>query len=272
MIFVVISEKDEAGVNIKENLLKMSSWRQKGEFYFYTDIILITIPDYHLHHDNIDLEFAEKTGEMSEAVIFASKHRSESGLKTLTVHPIGNFATAELGGRDRELVPPAPHLMTSALRVLSEEAKNLNYMYKISFEATHHGPYLTKPSFFIEIGSDENAWNDKKAGESIARTILRITEKRPYENPVAVGIGGGHYAPRFTELALARQIDFAHIVPNYHINALGDEMIDKIVACANPNFVYFHRKAMKNEDYRRLEKSFKLRGIKSVREKELELL
>jgi D-tyrosyl-tRNA(Tyr) deacylase len=50
---------------------------------------------------------------------------------------------------------------------------------------------------FVEIGSTETEWKDRKAGfviaKSIAETIKNFKEN-PY-NEIAIGIGGPHYCP-----------------------------------------------------------------------------
>ena len=43
--------------------------------------------------------------------------------------------------------------------------------YKVTMEATHHGPLIEKPCIFIEIGSTEAEWTDRIAGFVVAKTI-----------------------------------------------------------------------------------------------------
>jgi D-aminoacyl-tRNA deacylase len=269
MIIIVISAQDEASLNIKDKILKLRTWEKMGELYFYKELVLCTINDYHLYHDNVDLEIKEKICKSIDCVIFASKHKSETKLTTLSVHSAGNFCTAGFGGKDRELIPTSPHLMTNALRILARKVKEKNLGYNASFEVTHHGPFLTTPAFFIEIGSDETAWLDSEAGEVIADTILEAIDIKD-RYLVAIGIGGGHYAPRFTELALNKKINFSHLVPSYQIENLNEEMIDKIIKISNAQVLYFHRKAIHKEVHKKLERIFIEKGLKVVREKDLE--
>jgi D-aminoacyl-tRNA deacylase len=211
------------------------------------------------------------------------------------VHPIGNFDKdkAEFGGSPGKLVPAEPWLMSAALRELAELAKAGELEYEVSFEATHHGPYLETPAFYIEIGSDEDAWEDEEAGETIARTILSVSEMtsgtRPYpatidvHEPVAVGVGGGHYAPRITEVCIKKQLSFGHIIPSYIIDACtsGEEaqkappedlarMLRMLLnATPGASSVYFHRKALKKSVYTQLKEWFEKNGIQAVRSGEL---
>lgn len=271
MMLIVISKNDTASLNISRNLLELADWKDEGEFqgnplYSSGDFFLGTIDDEHLLHDNVDLEFEESTGIKSEIVIYASRHRSESGLRSLTVHTPGNFSKAELGGKSKRLVPSCPLHKASALRNLNDLAIDLDY--KVSYEATHHGPYLETPAFYIEIGSDETCWVEEPPAKAIAQAILDI---KPEKEPVAVGVGGGHYAPRMTDVALQCKLSFGHIIPNYALESIKEEMLKKAIHMTpDAEFVYFHKKAMKKSRYRELSEWFENQGIKTVSQKDLE--
>lgn len=267
MILIVISNKDEAGTNIRDHIMKMMEWDDLGnKIWRHEDIIMTSIDDYHLYHDNIDSETGRNINIKFDVVIFASKHKSESGMKTLSVHPIGNYGKADFGGREKTLVNASPYLMTTALRTMKEKNKT---DYHVCFEVTHHGPYLKTPAFFIEIGSDEKSWNDKNAGKTVAETIIE-TIKNPEKYPILIGVGGGHYAPRFTDMALKKKVSFAHMLPKYQIENIDERMIEEVIEKSKPDFVYFHRKGMKKFDYRRLKEVFGSKGIKDVSEDEME--
>jgi len=271
MMLIVISKNDTASLNISRNLLDLVEWSDEGKFlanplYKSGDFLMATIDDEHLYHDNLDREFQESTGIKPEIVIFASRHRSESGLRSLTVHTPGNFSKAELGGRPKELVPSSPLHKTNALRNLRDFAGDLDY--KVSFEATHHGPYLETGAFYIEIGSDESCWVEEAPGRAIAKAILDID---PENEQVAIGVGGGHYAPRMTDVALESQLSFGHIIPSYALESIGEEMLEKAIErTPDVECVYFHKKAMKKSQYRELRVWFENHGLQSVSQKDLE--
>lgn len=271
MRLIITSKEDIASMNIREQLMRGWGWKEIGEFegspiLAFQNFLMVTIPEIHLDRDNVDRRIKEATGEEFEVVVFASRHRAESKIPTLTVHPIGNFSKADFGGIDRTLVRASPHLMTSSLRNLKEKAADLGF--GISFETTHHGPYLETPSFFIEIGSDESFWTHQKAAERIAEVIMDTEERR---GEVVLCAGGGHYAPRFTDLALGSDISIAHMAANYALDALMDEAVMKemIAKSGNPKMVYFHRKSMPKQKYRALEEKFAGFGIESVRSGDL---
>jgi len=187
----ICSEQDAASVNVRGKLLAKADWREGEAFegiptYSLGDIRLLTIRHEHLYRDNIDNDAADFFGERPDVVIYLSRHRSESMHRSLTVHPIGNYRQADFGGRPATLVYSAPAEMTAAMRLLKEKAARLDYA--TSFEATHHGPYLETPTFFIESGSDETAWKDENAAEAIAEALL---EMHPATGRVGIGVGGG---------------------------------------------------------------------------------
>ncbi len=271
MRILLASEADEASMNIRSQLLALAPWEAVGNYRGHEVLrgsgwTLVTVEQHHLYCDDLDVDLARVLGERPQVVAFASKHKSESGTRSFTIHPIGNFDRAEFGGKPWSLVPAAPALMTSALRLLAREAKGLPYT--VSFEATHHGPYLSTPSFYIEAGSDLKAWEDPAAGGAIARTLLNL---RPTEAPVALGVGGGHYVPRITDVALSRRVSFGHIIPSYACEGMGEEMLKQAIEKSpGAGMVYFHRKALGKPTLHRLESWFKEQGLKVVREGDLE--
>jgi len=271
MRLIVASREDIASMNIRKQLLDKWNWKDIGTFeespiFNSNDFIMITIPEIHLERDNIDKEIIEVIGKDFEAVIFASRHRAESKIPTLTVHPIGNYSNPDFGGLAGKLVPASPNLMTSSLRKVKELAIDLEFM--VSFEVTHHGPYLETPSFFIEIGSDESFWKHERAAEVIAEAIMETDERK---EEVILCAGGGHYAPRFTDVIMDRSISVAHMAANYALDALSDENVMKemITKSGNPKMIYFHRKSMHKPKYRELKEKFAELGIETVRSDDL---
>jgi D-aminoacyl-tRNA deacylase len=257
---LVVSREDTASCNIQKYLLEFGDWKEHeiydgNQTFISGNTIMVTIETIHLYYDNIDKKVESELGIKPELVVFASRHRSESGLKTLTVHPLGNFTEAKFGGIPGKLVPADAKKMAHALRTLIQEGTALEH--KISFEATHHGPYLETPTFFIEIGSDENAWVEDPPAKVLARTILKImNDLVSTEDRIAVGVGGGHYVPRLTEVVLGFNVAFGHMVPTYAAD-MPYEMFQKAIeGTPGADCVYFHRKYMKKSRYREIKTWF----------------
>jgi len=113
MRFLVASEADEASLSQRDELLGIESWKDEDPFggrpsWRLRDLVLLTIPEPHLYRDHLDRDLESGFQEPADLVVYLSKHRSESGRPSLTVHPIGNPGAAEFGGQPQTLVPSAP--------------------------------------------------------------------------------------------------------------------------------------------------------------------
>jgi len=267
---IVTSAEDPASMNIRARLLEKTGWAEKGIFgphpvFSRDDFRMVLVDRIHLDEDAIDTMVSEALGEKAEVVIFASRHRAESRIPTLTVHPIGNYSSADFGGRPGTLCPTSPQLMTSALRNLALRGQGLGF--NISFETTHHGPSVTTPTFYIEIGSYEELWERQDAAEAIADTILSVKDDG---HPVVMCVGGGHYAPRFTEVALTRKVAMGHMAANYALPSMDDAMVQQMSAMSGgAKRVYFHRKGMPKPAYRELRERFKSLEIEEISSEDL---
>ena len=208
---IVASKKDRAGINITTNLSQFGNF----DFYLVNDEIIYT--------ENLNLDKIENY----DFIIFASKHQSEKKEKTLSIHTPGNWREANLGGTPRKICPTSALFQKQIFEKLKSNAEKYNLRdYKVTLECTHHGPLISKPCIFIEIGSTENEWRDRKPGFVVAKTISEITcefKENPY-NEVAVGIGGPHYCPNFNKIQLNSNIAISHIIPKY-VLPLEEEMI-----------------------------------------------
>jgi D-tyrosyl-tRNA(Tyr) deacylase len=215
---VVVSDEDPLAALIAEPWGTPSS---VGEFVegsplrqLAPDVELLRRPILHIF--DAGLSHALPPRLRSVPIVFPSQHRSESGIACLTVHPLGNFGpTAEVGGEPGRLTPTAARLMTDALRAAVEPAEAVGV--PATFEATHHGPLLHQPAFFVEI-ADALSETDRRLVAGPLADALKDLAEDPSDR-VAIGVGGGHYAPHFTELALRRRWAFGHLVPRH---ALGD--------------------------------------------------
>jgi D-tyrosyl-tRNA(Tyr) deacylase len=218
---IVVSTADVASVNIRDRLFELAAWEKlpPGEYTVYRNgnFLMVEIGDYHVYQDGLDDRLAELRPGV---LIFASKHRSKENRKTLTVHFTGNVAEGKFGGRPGELATPAPYVAASLLKSLKTELSP----FAVSYEATHHGPSSLKvPSVYVEIGSTMDEWSDRDAGRIVARAILGIKEEP--EMPVFVGIGGNHYAPRETALALEVGVAFGHIIADHLVPRLTEDVL-----------------------------------------------
>jgi D-aminoacyl-tRNA deacylase len=178
---------------------------------------LVRRPMLHIHDERLDLRLPSELRESMATLVFPSIHRSEQNVHCLTVHPLGNLGPeAEVGGRPRVVNPTDPGRMATLLRRLDEAG--LRVGLRATFEATHHGPELALPSMFVEIGYGTDAEPPPVAVEVLAREIPAM-DTEPGDR-VAMAVGGGHYAPHFTDLVRKRRWAFGHIVSRHLLTTL----------------------------------------------------
>lgn len=273
---LVCSPSDLPSANMRRSLLSSADWEDLGSdgvntFEAYGDNVIMTIADKHLVHDYPE-EDAERFGVHVDHVIFMSKHAAKSGVPALTVHPIGNYHDAQFGGSPETLVPASPALMSDGLRRIL--AYNDIEGCQTCFEVTHHGPLSNKPTFFIEVGSDESHWGDTHAAAIQARVLMDLEPHDEY--PTVIGVGGGHYTPRFTEVCQKFQVNFGHMLPNYQMQERDDEDIVRMMLQAaeatGTRLVYLHRKSMKRPEERRISSLISSAGLEQVSSSDLEPL
>ena len=222
-IALLYSKKDIAGVNIAEKL---------REHY------LPQIPIIELNKDSIFSENIDKDERLKnfDFIIFASRHKSEKGGKTLSIHAPGNWRSADFGGKSGKICPTSALIMKYLFQKLKENAEKENSDYQVTLECTHHGPLIEKPCCFIELGSNEEQWQDKKTAEIIAKTLVDLQDFEKWKDEVkkqtkiAVGIGGPHYCPNFNKIQLSKKSNIAisHIIPEYCL-PLSESMLKEII-------------------------------------------
>jgi len=203
---ILYSKKDLAGVNIAKQLKQIS---------FTPQIPIIELKKESIYSENID-----KLPELKniDFIIFATKHRSEKGQASLSVHAPGNWRQAELGGKPGKVCNTSAQVLKYLFQNLNKNAQELKDKFQITLECTHHGPYLEKPCCFIEIGSSEKQWKDKQAAQIISKTILSLQNYKPNKELIpAIAIGGPHYCPNFNKIQLNSKYAISHIIPQYNL-------------------------------------------------------
>jgi len=258
-VAIIASKKDIAGMNIAEQLQKMQQFpatigsKKVGLFLREQDIITL---------ENIDKEID------ADIFVFASKHVSEAGVNSLTVHSLGNWSTAERGGKERTLVRCPSAFMKSCLKILAAKAEEAKLEYEVAQEATHHGPYIDKPGMFIEIGSDESRWKDAEAGKVIASTIIEVIRTMNHDNiTTVVGVGGLHYAYNFKKIMLNSDVAVSYVCSKHLLEALDEDMLTQAMQKSEAGSVVLDWKGLGKEKAKLLQLLEKL-SIKYQKTKE----
>ena len=222
-ILVVASKKDAAAQNIAKELI-----RTRRLYPISESPGLLQQSSVLLKYVDSDGIFTEEIGltEKIEAVIFASRHKSEQGEPTLSVHWTGNpTSRAEAGGKPKALSFTDPTRLRAALLALDQAREYLKLNYTVTLEATHHGPTeLGVPSLFVEIGSTEKEWNDPLAATAVSEAIWKAATS-PAPGIPAVGFGGGHYCNKQSLAIRNDGYAFGHILSKYFFEEYDEEIV-----------------------------------------------
>ncbi len=254
-IAIIASSKDPAGINIRNQLIELFNFEKINEKFENNEIFQyenIKNKIIKLYLTNQDLIFAENIDKKINAdiFIFASKHRSKENTPSFTVHPIGNWDKAEFGGEERKLCFSSAILLKNLFVELNNVAKESNY--ELTLETTHHGPYIEKPAVFVEIGSTEKEWNDKKSGEIIARTIMNGLSNQNEDYKSCILVGGGHYNQAANKVMLRTNYSVGHICPKYALEHIDEEVLLQAVnkTIPKPDIVLLDWKGLGKEKQR----------------------
>ncbi len=255
----VMCTKDPASVKIGEYLIENyfektdKTFRERPVFK-YGNADLIVIDTEHIYADWLAAEYP------SDLYIVLSRHSSKSGEPTLTVHTTGNWGDALYGGQSRTLSMAPAQNMLSALEEIKRRAIP---GFQVSYEVTHHGPTLNTPIMFVEVGSTEEQWENEEAAAVIGEAALAALQ--PRDVPAAIGIGGGHYAPRFTKIALKKGIAFGHMIPKYAFPFVDEYMIRQAIEKTVPRPEYYALHGVKDDMLEMVEAIAEEYGLKQVK-------
>lgn len=212
-VLVIASRRDTAAQNIAATLIRKHGFeavRSTGDLLRKRDVYLKYVESDGVYTERLDFD------EKLDAVIFASRHRSESGEPALTVHWTGNSTSrADFGGTPKNLSFADPPRLRAALLALDAAREALNLNYAVTLEATHHGPTgLGVPTLFVEVGSTDSEWTDPKAAEAASEAIWKAATE-PVRGKPAIGFGGGHYCNKQCVAVRLDGYAFGHILSKY---------------------------------------------------------
>jgi len=240
-VLLVSSSADSASVNLATALSTTLTWTQPVAacpslyhvvdealncrlYLWRQDQPLLHLDEPHKHVEHMLLDHAVVFDE----VLFLSKHSAASGKASLTVHPIGIpwMSDAGLyGGKPGKCSPPSPRIASLYRALVSKAAINKaggGLPFDVTMEATHHGPHVSLPTAFIEIGSTENEWEVPELGQFWANLLLEhftaplffaVPRKASDGGIVAMSIGGGHYVPKVCPFSNLPKLSI-HLLPS----------------------------------------------------------
>ena len=156
MILIAASNTDVASLNIKGQILKNHPFHEVAESFQQNPIYTAEINGKNitlttLSGESVRAQTLPQSFPNAEIIIFISRHSSQSGKPTLSVHVPGNLGDAELGGLPRTVSVAPAFAMQTALKTLLKMKEEFVLDYEVSFEVTHHGPSLGVPAMFVEL-------------------------------------------------------------------------------------------------------------------------
>ena len=231
-IALAVSEKDKAGMNIRQALLGTLPFENRKESFSGhavheaaingKTVRLYTLQEDTIHAEHLNRRLAD-AGFSPDLVIFLTKHQGGEGIRSLSCHAPGNWYAAEMGGSPKRLcVAPATMLKAAAL-ALKAEAERLGWLFSI--EVTHHGPLMDAPVMFMEIGSTAAEWPLPEAGKAVASAVVAMLFVPYTERRAVLLLGGGHYSHYAEKIQLQSEYCLGHACPKFMIPHLDAGMV-----------------------------------------------
>jgi D-aminoacyl-tRNA deacylase len=261
---VVVSRADEASVHIGEALRDAADWTVHddptrddadggGTVWRRPGLELRAFDALHLDLEDAADAFgavADGPARPVDRVAFVSRHSGDTG-PLLTAHFTGNVGTAEYGGADGAFARAAPNLQRAVVDAFEAHAPP---EYDVGVECTHHGPSsVGAPSLFVELGSGPDEWADPAGAAAVARSVLDVADvppdrTDPVDRPGApnrhlLGVGGGHYAPRFHRVLAETDWRVGHVLADWGLDdappldtAAGRAVLERAFAASAAGF------------------------------------
>jgi D-aminoacyl-tRNA deacylase len=256
---IAYSREDVAGGNIARILKESFGFKENGGYFDDApvcgrgDVLLVESAESILYRNDFD-------SLSPEFMVVASRHRSESGEPTLTAHATGNFGNADFGGLPGRLSLAPARILRQAIELLKLNVGSLPY--KVSLEVTHHGPTeLPFPLAYVEVGSTEKEWRDEAACLIAAEVIDKLVSELLPPKPSAIGFGGTHYAPNFTEIT--HNVALGHIAPKYAIEHVDKAMVEHMIerTTPKPELAVLDWKGLKSEEKKEITSILEKNGV-----------
>lgn len=226
VIGILASRADEASIAIARELLASVTGervqRPLEDRYRLDDAEVVVVDELHIELTDVDSRFETEPAWI--AVV--SRHAGDTG-PLLTAHIPGNIDHAEFGGDPRTVPPACPRALGAYLLAIEQKAPA---GYDVGIECTHHGPTdTTTPIMFVEVGSDVEQWRDQRAARAVAAALWSVRSVPARGQHQLVGLGGGHYAPRFDRIIRETAWDVGHIAPDWALDGLGHDTLCEIL-------------------------------------------
>ena len=235
---ILASKADSASLTLHQAVIEAHSWESApsplGELLINTEIDahMLLVDKIHVRSDNMGTMHMESINKNIDDIIVLSKHVSSSEVPAMTVHAIGVLTGQEMGEDGRSggvygtLVPPNPRMASFLRAIVLKGAVEPNLSkFDLTLEATHHGPVMSLPTMYVEIGSSEKEWADSHLASIWAEIIIENLSSKALDSNKRwmLCIGGGHYAPRHRDILIRSKELVGHILPSYSLPDVNEE-------------------------------------------------
>ena len=88
---------------------------------------------------------------------------------------------------------------------------------------------MSKPTLFIEIGTTEKEWTDKKLCENVAKIVLKEMSESPKKHDVAICFGGTHYPSKFNKELLDGDFALGTVIPKHGLDVMDSDFFNHIL-------------------------------------------
>ncbi len=233
-VLIMNSQNDPAGSNIFQRLLENYDFRKIEKTFdsfpvFRLENIFVASCQEEVIRLGTELDESFRSENLQ--YVFISKHRAESQIPTLTAHFTGNFGANDFGGEPGEIAKHSPSMLKNYFIALNSLRDKIPREYGISLEATHHGPTsLARPCMFVELGSSEPQWEDKRASLCVAKALMHSLHNGRKYDRCAIALGGTHYPDKFNRLLLDNELAVGVTAPKYALSLIDEKMITQMVA------------------------------------------
>jgi len=233
---ILFSTTNAASLNIMKHLESDWKWKKKSEksYSFSACAKENCCSGVQAHGEVKEIIAIEPSPDLhADYFLYASTHKSEAGTPALTAHVPGNWDRADFGGTPRTLNLAYAAKLKQVLQLLVEGAKKHKLDWPVNMEVDHHGPTPkngTQALLFVEIGSGPEQWENDVAGQVVAEAMMKALLRPAPEVKAYLGIGGGHYGPKFTPLMLgSASRAVGHVLAKYRADAFDDAMLRQAI-------------------------------------------
>lgn len=217
-IGIIISKRAEKEFKLRINQLLKEK-----------NISVIEIEDFPLYFTDDFLNEYD-----ADYFVGVSIHSLKDMPKRFCVHPCGNWNEKwprhpfDLGGKEKNLCMHS----ASLLKFIYTSLHKYNYLkdYKISIEATHHGPELNKPIIMLELGSCPEAWQNLEANKILVKVVEDVIQNfRPNMTKAFLILGGDHYMQNISPFLLNDDFIVGHMCPSSQIHNFNANMLKEAI-------------------------------------------